>query len=86
MLPYMIGKEDVGSYKNTYEHTLRIFASKDPKTMANNSGTIFDLEMDGSANLLFNASANHYLHTEDITALGSIIISFLIKQYELMYS
>lgn len=214
LFPYMIGKEDVGSYKNTYEHTLKIFASQDPQSMAQNSGTKFDPEksvftllslgqelnikfpegtiwfggtnhtplwewrlivlnhlaraddappagsliayretengsvfnsafynmaiapliesisdkpagkikkaclelgaqlregadvctvfdflprfpvtvkiwlqddeLAGSANFLFDAGANHYLHTEDIAVVGSLIATFLIKQYELM--
>jgi hypothetical protein len=44
-----------------------------------------DDEMDGSANLLFDANANHYLHTEDIAVAASLIVNFLIKQCELMY-
>ncbi len=42
MFSYMIGTEDVGSYKDTYNHTLRNFSSKDPAQMAKNSGTRFD--------------------------------------------
>ncbi|ATW26658.1 DUF3786 domain-containing protein [Candidatus Formimonas warabiya] len=216
MLEYMIERGNVGSYQNTYDHTLRIFASKDPKTMADHSGTEFDAEkseftleslgqklhikfpegtirfsgsnlaplwpwrlimlnhlaradnaplsrevipfretesgnifhpaflkrsihplinhfsdkpvekiksaclqlgaqlqegadvcaifpflprfpvilkiwlkdeeMNGSANILFNASANHYLHTEDIAVAGSTVVNFLIAQYECMFS
>ncbi|MEL7566245.1 MAG: DUF3786 domain-containing protein [Dehalobacterium sp.] len=216
MYPYMIETGDVGSYQNTYDHTLRIFASKDPATMAYNSGTKFDIatsvfsfeslgqklevkfpqgtilfrgshlsplwpwrliilnhlaradntplsgqlipfretesgnifhpaflkrsidplisnfankpvekiksacrqlgaqfqegadvcalfdflprfpvmfkiwlkdeELDGSANILFNGAANHYLHTEDIAVVGSIMVNFLTAQYQLMFS
>lgn len=44
-----------------------------------------DDEMDGSANILFDTSANNFLHTEDIAAVGDLVSHFLIKQYELMY-
>lgn len=44
-----------------------------------------DDEMEGSANILFDASANCFLHTEDIAAVGDLVSYFLIKQYELMY-
>lgn len=44
-----------------------------------------DDEMDGSANILFDASANCFLHTEDIAAVGDMVSIFLIKQYELIY-
>lgn len=216
VFPYMISSGEIGSYQNTYDHTLRIFATKDPVAMAKNSGTQFDIkksqftlqslgqelsikfpegtvhfsstdiaplwswrliilnhlaraddtpltgslitfrqtesgnlfnpafekmslvplvnkianqpiekikeaclalganlqegadlcarfvflprfpvtlkiwllddEMGGSANMLFNASANHYLHTEDIAVTASLIADFLIKQYEFMFS
>lgn len=43
-----------------------------------------DEEIEASANILFDLSANHYLHTEDIAAAGHIVSSFLIKQCELM--
>lgn len=43
-----------------------------------------DEEIEASANILFDFSANHYLHTEDISAAGHIVSSFLIKQCELM--
>lgn len=42
MFSYMIGAEDVGSYRDTYNHTLRNFAAKEPAQMANYSGTVFD--------------------------------------------
>lgn len=44
-----------------------------------------DDEMEGSANILFDATANCFLHTEDIAAVGDLVSHFLIKQYELMY-
>jgi hypothetical protein len=44
-----------------------------------------DEEMEGSANILFDDSANIFLHTEDIAAAGDIVSRFLIKQYEYMY-
>lgn len=43
---------------------------------------LYDEEVGGSANILFDASANHYLHTEDIAAVGDMISYFLIKQCE----
>lgn len=45
-----------------------------------------DEEMDGSANILFDASANNFLHTEDIAAVGDLVSYFLIQQYQLMYN
>lgn len=44
-----------------------------------------DEEIGGSANILFDASANCYLHTEDIAAAGNLVSYFLIKQYEMMF-
>lgn len=44
-----------------------------------------DDEMEGSANILFDASANSFLHSEDIVAVGDMVSHFLIKQYKLMY-
>ncbi|GBF35591.1 hypothetical protein DCCM_4720 [Desulfocucumis palustris] len=44
-----------------------------------------DEEMEGSANILFDASANGYLHTEDVAAAGNLVSYFLIKQYRLMF-
>lgn len=41
-----------------------------------------DEEVGGSTNILFDASANHYLHTEDISAVGDMVSYFLIKEYE----
>ncbi|MFZ5644284.1 MAG: DUF3786 domain-containing protein [Bacillota bacterium] len=43
-----------------------------------------DEEMDGSANILFNSSANHYQHTEDIAAIGELTAYFLVSQYNLL--
>ncbi len=40
-----------------------------------------DAEMSGSANILFDAAANHYLHTEDIAVAASLIVTFVLKQY-----
>lgn len=39
---YMVGAEDVGSYKNAYNHTLKNFSAKEPSQMAKNSGNVFD--------------------------------------------
>lgn len=44
-----------------------------------------DEEFKGSANILFDVSANHYLDTEAINEAGIMVSYFLIKQYELMY-
>lgn len=44
-----------------------------------------DDEMGGSVNMLFDASANHYLHTEDIAVAASLVTDFLINQYEFMF-
>jgi hypothetical protein len=41
-----------------------------------------DEELPGSANILFDSTANHYLHTEDIAAAGELVSRFLIKQFE----
>jgi len=41
-----------------------------------------DEEVGGSTNILFDASANQYLHTEDISAVGDMVSYFLIKEYE----
>lgn len=42
-----------------------------------------DEEMSGSANILFDAGANRYVHTEDIAVVGNLVSYFLIRQYEL---
>lgn len=44
-----------------------------------------DDEVKGSANILFDKSANHYLDTEAINEAAIMVSNFLIKQYELMY-
>jgi len=41
-----------------------------------------DEELPGSANVLFDAAANHYLHTEDIAVIGGYASAFLIKEYQ----
>jgi len=41
-----------------------------------------DEELPGSANILFDSSANHYMHTEDIALAGELVVEFLIKQFE----
>jgi len=43
-----------------------------------------DEEIPGSANILFDASANHYLHTEDIAVLGGYASTFLVKEYQII--
>ncbi len=45
-----------------------------------------DDELAGSANFIFDANANHYLHTEDIAVAASIITTSLISQYQLKFS
>lgn len=44
-----------------------------------------DEEMAGSANILFDLSANHYLHTEDIAVASSTLVDFWIKQHSYLY-
>ncbi|MCL6476892.1 MAG: DUF3786 domain-containing protein [Peptococcaceae bacterium] len=41
-----------------------------------------DEEMEGSANILFDSTANHYLHTEDTAAVGELAVRFLISHYQ----
>lgn len=43
-----------------------------------------DDEMGGSANILFDSSANHYLHTEDIAVIGELAVYFLMRHYQLL--
>jgi hypothetical protein len=45
-----------------------------------------DDEMAGSANILFDATANHYLHTEDIAVIGDLAAHYLVKHYQLLES
>lgn len=42
-----------------------------------------DEELPGSANILFDSTANRYLHTEDIAAIGGYTAAFLIKEYQI---
>jgi|GEM_PF-347462 len=42
-----------------------------------------DEEMAGSANILFDASANNYLHIEDIIAAGDLVALFLVLHYKM---
>ncbi|WP_089611334.1 DUF3786 domain-containing protein [Dehalobacterium formicoaceticum] len=44
-----------------------------------------DDEIKGSANILFDLSANHYLDTEAINEAAIMVSSFLIMQYELIF-
>ncbi|MFY9431929.1 MAG: DUF3786 domain-containing protein, partial [Thermacetogeniaceae bacterium] len=44
-----------------------------------------DDEIRGTANILFDRSANHYLDTEAINEAGIMVSNFLIEQYKLMY-
>ena len=44
-----------------------------------------DDELEGSGKMLLNGQASHYLSTEDAVTAGSIILDFLIHQYELMF-
>lgn len=41
-----------------------------------------DDELDGSANILFDSTANHYLHTEDIAAIGEMTARFIMQHYQ----
>ncbi|NTW05010.1 MAG: DUF3786 domain-containing protein [Peptococcaceae bacterium] len=43
-----------------------------------------DDEIDSSVNILFDSSANNYLHTEDAAAIGEMISRFLISHYTLL--
>ena len=43
-----------------------------------------DEEMAGSANILFDAGATHYLHIEDIVAAGYQVARFLAQEYDLL--
>lgn len=45
-----------------------------------------DEEIGGSANILFDETANHYLHTEDIAVVGNLVSYFIIKQYDIMFN
>ena len=38
-----------------------------------------DDELGASANMLFDGKANHYLHTEDISVVGNLLVDFLIN-------
>lgn len=43
-----------------------------------------DEEIGGSANILFDASATHYLHIEDIVVAEDQVARFLILHYEML--
>jgi hypothetical protein len=43
-----------------------------------------DEEMAGSANILFDANANHCLHIEAIIAAGGLVALFLMKHYSML--
>ena len=45
-----------------------------------------DDELPASANITFDSTANHYLHTEDIAVLGWYLTAFIIKHHELLVS
>ncbi|MHB8157837.1 MAG: DUF3786 domain-containing protein [Desulfocucumaceae bacterium] len=41
-----------------------------------------DDEMKGSANILFDSTANHYQHTEDVAVMGELAARLLVRHYE----
>lgn len=43
-----------------------------------------DEEVAGSANILFDANANHCLHIEAIIAAGDLVARFLVQHYEML--
>jgi hypothetical protein len=43
-----------------------------------------DEEMAGSANILFDANANHCLHIEAIIAAGDLVALFLMEHYSML--
>lgn len=43
-----------------------------------------DEELEGSANILFDSTANHYLHTEDIAVIGELAAKYLVLHYQML--
>ena len=43
-----------------------------------------DEELPGSANILFDASANSYLHTEDISVISGYAVAFPLLEYKIL--
>lgn len=62
------GKGDAGAHLN--------FFPRFPITVIFWKG---DEEIDASANLLFDEKANHYLHTEDVAVVGSLVVYFITE-------
>lgn len=56
-----------------------------PKFPVHLSLWLYDEEIGGSANLLFDRTANQFLHTEDIAMVGQLVSYFLLQQYKQMF-